>query len=184
MVYLYSMTTDGLHWKFVCRFDLISSQTVRFTYFKIKCFFTFSQFKGEDMAGEGKIRMAEELRRVEMNLIFTAKGTKLNINSKYCLRLVFIPCCLKRCANEPWTTNRAYQLLCAEKKVLQCLRRQSFPIVKYALVRLCLISLSRYLSKLRLSNFLSRISTNNLVHSQHLKLSITYWNKQAVFFKD
>ena len=25
---------------------------------------------------------------------------------------------------------------------------------------------------------------NNLVHSQHLKLSITYWNKQAVFIKD
>ena len=25
---------------------------------------------------------------------------------------------------------------------------------------------------------------NNLIHSQHLKLSITYWNKQAVFIKD
>ena len=100
--YLYSanVTKAGLHWKFVCRFNPMSSQNMRSTYLKIKCFFMFSQFKGEDMAGEGKIRMAEELRRVETNLIFTAKGTKLNINSKYCLRLVVIQCYLKRCANE------------------------------------------------------------------------------------
>ena len=123
----------------------------------------FSQFKGEDMAGEGKIRMAEELRRVETNLIFTAKGTKLNINSKYCLRLVVIQCYLKRCANE-LSFAMFTETICLNCKI--CSGQALFDI------------------SLTIEVEAFQFPVNNLVHSQHLKLSITYWNKQAVFIKD
>ena len=52
--YLYSanVTKAGLHWKFVCRFNPMSSQNMRSTYLKIKCcFYVFSIQRGRHGGG-------------------------------------------------------------------------------------------------------------------------------------